>query len=111
MTPMGTITSYSDALNDAAAKKGESVQVTKDIMKFRERWRGQELQETLTIIQNTPGSSWVDKAKATQETIGPFESQVFPAFMTLVAKKQRWTALPDITEFYMQQVYRAQSIE
>merc|ERR1711972_170146 len=80
-------------------------------MNFRRKWSNEDLRETLTIIQNTPGSTWTEKAKATRETMSPFESNVFPAFMNLVAKKQRWTALPDITEFYMQQVYRAQSIE
>lgn len=110
----GPVYVYMNALMDAAAKSGESVPVTKDVMQYKKTYElmPQDLQESLSKALNKGESflSEVEKAEVWKEQFGPWESTVFPKFMTFLAKKRRLTTLFVLSEEYVAHLYQRQSI-
>lgn len=110
LAPGGPLVVYTDALIEAAAKKGESVPVTKDIMKIKQLFGDEEFLEKLTFVVNDLGTTEVAKAAGMIELLQPLESTVVPKFITFLAKKTRLLALKPICQEYVSALYNAQSI-
>merc|ERR1711920_266248 len=94
--------------------KGQSVPVTKDVMKLkaaleRPEW-SEEYWEYVELI-NTPFSDQLDQAKAIVDKFGPWESEVFPKFVIFLAKKRRLKALYPICQEFVAFTYMRASIE
>jgi len=134
----GPIFVYMQALMDTASKKGESVPVTKDVMKFKATMENlpKDLADEFEAAFNvggsppagmtedqiaaalTSGASWlrtrpvsdVEQAEVTLKKLGPWESTVFPKFVTFLAKKRRFANLQDICVSYVANLYIQQSI-
>ncbi|CAK0802331.1 unnamed protein product [Prorocentrum cordatum] len=109
----GPLVVYMDALIDAANNAGESVAVTKDVMRYkrlREKMTA-DMQFELATALNQPGTSELEQASATVEIMGPWESTVFPKFVTFLAKKRRFKSLRAICEEYVSFLYARESIE
>jgi len=111
--PSGPLVVYMDALVDAAAKSGESVVVTKDVMRFKRLMNSMdsELKFELTAALNTPAVTLLDQASAFVNELGPWESTVFPKFVTFLAKKRRLKQLKAICEEFVCHLYNRESIE
>jgi len=109
----GPLIVYMDALMDAASSKGENVVVTKDVMRFKKLMESMtdEMKFDITNAKNKPGISMLEEAKALEEGMGPWESTVFPKFMTFLAKKRRLKSMRAICEEYVSHLYERESIE
>jgi F-type H+-transporting ATPase subunit delta len=109
----GPLLVYMDALMDAAAKKSESVTVTKDVMRFKKLMESmdEDMKFELTSLLNRPGISILEEAGIITENMGPWESTVFPKFITFLAKKRRLKQLKPLCEEYVQHLYARESIE
>jgi len=134
----GPVFVYMQALMDAASKKEESVPVTKDVMKYKATMENlpKELADEFETAFNvggvapagmtedqiadalTRGASWLrtkpasdlEQAEVTLKKLGPWESTVFPKFVTFLAKKRRLGNLQEICESYIANLYIQQSI-
>jgi len=108
---------YMLALVDAAAKKGESVPVTKDIMKVRKFYemilddKLEVTQKYLDLIngQASVDMTDVDRAAEISKMMG-MESTVLPGFFRFLAKKRRFNGLSMIADYYMEELYKEQNI-
>jgi len=108
----GPIVTYAGALMEAAANKGQSVQVTKDVMRIKKRLQSQQFVREITEVMMDPATE--NQLVLCQEYIKifePFESDIMPKFMTFLAKKRRFESLRLITEQYMLEAYEQQGIE
>jgi len=110
LIPAGPVMAYSDALAVAATKKGESVPVTKDVMKVKGLFDDNQFKDELQFIVNNPTLEQTEKAASMIELMQPLESSVVPTFVTFLAKKRRLKALKSVTEAYMSTLYRTQNI-
>lgn len=112
LEPGGGIVAYSKALTDAAAQKGESVTVTKDVMKLKSSMEDHPDTPFLEnlLARNTPGISQVEEAELLIDLLKPLESKVFPAFLIFLAKKKRLVSLRRILNEYVQTLYLNQSV-
>jgi F-type H+-transporting ATPase subunit delta len=102
-----------DALMDAAAKKSESVTVTKDVMRYKNLMESmdEDLKFEMTSLLNRPGITILEEADAVTKSMGPWESTVFPSFIKFLAKKRRLKQLKPICQEYVQHLYARESIE
>jgi len=110
LTPKGPIVVYCEALVAAAAEKGESVPVSKDVMKVKKAYDEDEDFLHEMLAQNTPDWTQVDKAKLIVELLSPLESTVMPKFLIFLAKKKRLCSLKKIVQQYVQTLYISQSV-
>jgi len=110
LIPVGPVVAYSDALAVAASQKGESVPVTKDVMKVKGLFDDNKFKDELQFIVNNPTLEQTEKAAGMVELMQPLESSVVPTFVTFLAKKRRLKALQSVTEAYMATLYRTQNI-
>merc|ERR1719444_342552 len=108
--PGGPVVAYSDALAEAAAKQGESVPVTKDVMKVKSLFKDVDFMNELQFIVNNPTIALTDKATSMVELMQPLESSVLPKFVTFLAKKKRLQALQPVVDEYMTALYETQNI-
>eukprot|EP00418_Pyrodinium_bahamense_P066840 CAMPEP_0179094372 /NCGR_PEP_ID=MMETSP0796-20121207/43277_1 /TAXON_ID=73915 /ORGANISM="Pyrodinium bahamense, Strain pbaha01" /LENGTH=295 /DNA_ID=CAMNT_0020792043 /DNA_START=65 /DNA_END=952 /DNA_ORIENTATION=- len=106
----GPITVYTNALMDAATKKEEAVQVTKDVMKIKSLFLDEPFLDELTLVVNEVGQTELDKAKGMIKLFQPLESTVMEKFITFLAKKRRLLALKPICKEYVASLYDNQSI-
>merc|ERR1712151_587728 len=93
-----------------AAKTGESVPVTKDVMKVKALFKDEAFMQKLQFIVNNPSLSLLDRASSMVEMMQPLESSVVPKYVTFLAKKKRLQALRPIVEEYMSTLYETQNI-
>mmetsp|Transcript_102995 Transcript_102995/g.268305 ORF Transcript_102995/g.268305 Transcript_102995/m.268305 type:complete len:271 (-) Transcript_102995:182-994(-) len=108
---------YMKALVDAAAKKGESVPVTKDIMKVRKFYKlilDDQLEITQKYLDLINGQASVEmtdvgRAEEISKMMG-MESTVLPGFFRFLAKKRRFNGLSMIADYYMEELYKEQNI-
>mmetsp|Transcript_83493 Transcript_83493/g.269130 ORF Transcript_83493/g.269130 Transcript_83493/m.269130 type:complete len:275 (+) Transcript_83493:104-928(+) len=108
---------YTQALVEAAAKKGESVPVTKDIMKVRkfyEAMKNDQTEATMKYLDLINGQASVDmnnvERSAEISKMMGLESTVLPVFFRFLAKKQRFNGLGMIADYYMEELYKEQNI-
>jgi len=108
----GPVVTYANALIEAAAKKGESVQVTKDVMRMKKLLLNQLFQRKFAYLQSDPATyeSQLKLAPGYNDLFGPFESDIVPKFITFLAKKRRLPSLPKIVEHFMLEIYEQQGI-
>lgn len=101
---------FMQVLRDAAAKKGESVPVTKDVMKARKALRNEDfLMELEEYVGSVAGDEYVRAEKAI-EMMTNLESTVFPKFMLFLAKKNRSGLLETMMDHYIRTLYKTESI-
>jgi F-type H+-transporting ATPase subunit delta len=110
LMPGGPLVAYTDALSEAAAQKGESVPVTKDIMKLKALYNNREFLDELGLVVNDPSFSLVEKAEEMLKLMQPLESTVVPKFVVFLAKRKRLQALKPVTQEYMETLYETQKI-
>jgi len=106
----GPVAAYSKALADAAAKTGESVAVTKDVMMIRAKYDDEDFRQELVLVQNEPAQDVLVTASRTVRLLEPFESTVMKKFITFLAKKRRLVALLPVCKEYVAALYFSQSI-
>jgi len=111
LKPYGPVSAYSYALMDAAKKKQEAVPVTKDVMKIRKKFGDPEFKTAYYVENNRPFTSELKRAEIMKDLLKPLESEVTGKFITFLAKKRRLKGLPQIVEFYVNSLYREESIE
>eukprot|EP00959_Pyramimonas_sp_CCMP1952_P278164 5815070-Pyramimonas_sp.AAC.1 len=70
-----------------------------------------DMQFELTEALNIAGASEHSQASSTVEIMGPWESTVFPKFVTFLAKKRRFKSLRAVCEEYVSFLYARESIE
>jgi len=109
----GPLIVYMDALMDAAATSGESVAVTKDVMRYKTLMESMtdEMKFEITNANNKPGITILERAGVIVNGMGPWESTVFPKYITFLAKKRRLKSLRAICEEYVSHLYHRESIE
>merc|ERR1712039_331888 len=110
LNPSGAIVVYCQALMDGAAKKEESVSVTKDVMKLKDAFKDEEFLDKLHASINIPYLTPLEKVAIIEESCGKMESTVLPAFLKFLAKKQRLQSLNKILKEYVQRIYFDQKI-
>jgi len=120
LIPSGPLIVYMKALMDQAAKSGESVAVTKDVMRYKRVVEGEmmgtkELEEFYFKKNSLPelgtqDSKQIDMADLEIQYFGPWESTVFPKFIKFLAKKTRLPQLGAICQEYVSNLYVMQSI-
>jgi F0F1-type ATP synthase delta subunit len=116
LVPGGPVVYYSKALQDAAAEKGESVGVTKDLMRLKSLMQGHPDTPFLEDLsaRNTPGFTQLDEAELIIKLMvangGPLQSKTFPAFLKFLGKKKRMMSLGRILFVYVQTLYINQSV-
>jgi len=111
LKPYGPVSAYSYALMDAAKKKHEAVPVTKDVMKIRKKFEDPEFRTAYYVANNRPFTSELKRAEIMNDLLKPLESEVTEKFLTFLAKKLRLKGLPQIVGFYVNSLYREESIE
>jgi len=111
LKPYGPVSAYSYALMDAAKKTQQAVPVTKDVMKIRKKFTDAEFKTAYYVENNRPFTSELKRAEIMNELLAPLESEVTSKFITFLAKKRRLKGLPQIVEFYVNSLYREESIE
>jgi F-type H+-transporting ATPase subunit delta len=109
--PYGPVSAYSYALMDAAKKKQQAVPVTKDVMKIRKKFGDPEFRTEYYVENNRPFTTDLQRAEIMKRMLKPLESDVTEKFITFLAKKRRLKGLPQIVEFYVNSLYREESIE
>ena len=110
LAPGGPLVAYSDALIEAAAKQGETVPVTKDMMKIKKMLKDEAFLEELSLVVNALGTTEVMKAQGMVKLLSPLESKTVPKFIVFLAKKARLVALAPLAEEFVNTLYSAQSI-
>eukprot|EP00425_Heterocapsa_triquetra_P036961 CAMPEP_0195083470 /NCGR_PEP_ID=MMETSP0448-20130528/24408_1 /TAXON_ID=66468 /ORGANISM="Heterocapsa triquestra, Strain CCMP 448" /LENGTH=244 /DNA_ID=CAMNT_0040116681 /DNA_START=45 /DNA_END=779 /DNA_ORIENTATION=+ len=110
LTPGGPLIVYRDALVEAAAKKGESVAVTKDVMSIKSKLSDEATLEELTMVVNKLGTTELEKAEGMIKLFSPMTSSVMPKFITFLAKKKRLLALKPLCFEYINELYSQQAI-
>mmetsp|Transcript_36909 Transcript_36909/g.101584 ORF Transcript_36909/g.101584 Transcript_36909/m.101584 type:complete len:286 (+) Transcript_36909:81-938(+) len=100
---------YASALSGAAKKSGESVTVTKDVMKVKRLFVDEAFKEQLFTLINR-GLDQLDTANVFCEAFAPMESTVFPKFVKYLAKKRRLTSLKLICKEYVKGLYVSEQI-
>jgi len=110
LIPGGPVTAYSDALAEAASRQGESVPVTRDVMKVKGLFSDSKFLDELQFIVNNPTLSQTTKAAAMVDLMQPLESSVVPKFVVFIAKKKRLQALSPIATAYLNTLYSTQDI-
>jgi len=110
LRPGGPLVAYTDALSQAATQTGESVQVTKDVMKIKALFRDRAFLDDLQFVVNDPSKPVLKKASEMVELMQPLESTVMPKFVTFLAKKRRLQALKPMAVEYMSSIYKVQNI-
>merc|ERR1719188_1579013 len=110
LRPTGAIVVYTKALLDGAAKKGESVPVTKDIMALKVAYEDEDFLDKLHAAINMPYLSPLEKVDIVLGACPKMESTVVPAFLRFLAKKQRLISMKKILNEYVQNIYYTQSI-
>merc|ERR1712039_142638 len=70
-----------------------------------------EMKFELTDQLNVAGISMLESASVIINGMGPWESNVFPKFITFLAKKRRLQSLRPICEEYVSHLYCIESIE
>jgi len=111
LKPYGPVSAYSYALMDAAKKKQQAVPVTKDVMKIRKKFGDPEFRTAYYVENNRPFTTDLKRAEIMTNLLKPLESEVTEKFITFLAKKKRLKGLPQIVEFYVNSLYREESIE
>jgi len=111
LKPYGPVSAYSYALMDAAKKKAQAVPVTKDVMKIRKKFADPEFKTAYYVENNRPFTSDLKRAEIMKDMLKPLESEVTEKFITFLAKKRRLKGLPQIVQFYVNSLYREESIE
>ena len=110
LTPFGPVVTYAKALMDAAREKGEDVEVTKDVLMIKDKFKEEEWLDKLVTVQNDPRITEVQKAKKIVDLLTPLESTVMPKFIVFLAKKNRLNGIKVIMFEYVQSMYYKQSI-
>lgn len=110
LTPFGPVVTYARALMDAAREKGEDVEVTKDVLMIKDKFKEEEWLDKLVTVQNDPRITEVQKAKKIVDLLMPLESTVMPKFIVFLAKKNRLNGIKVIMFEYVQSMYYKQSI-
>merc|ERR1712039_887072 len=110
LRPMGASAVYCQALIDGAAKKGETVKVTKDVMMLKEAFKDEVFLAELHANINEPYMSALEKVNLFMKYSSKMESTVLPAFLKFLAKRQRLMSLNRILKEYVQRVYYNSSI-
>jgi len=110
LSPGGPVVAYTEALTDAAAKKGEPVLVTKDVMRLRMLFEDDDFLDELLYVNNEVGRSDLDRARDMIKLMQPLESTVLPKFVIFLAKKKRLMALKPICKEYVASLYFTNSI-
>jgi len=100
---------YTTALTEAAAKMGESVTVTKDVLRVKKLFVDEDFKDTLFTLLNR-GLDQLEKASALCKAFEPLESKVFPKYVTYLAKKRRLQSLGLICKEYIKALYRSENI-
>jgi ATP synthase F1 delta subunit len=116
--PTGPIYVYMKALMEASAKKGESVPVTKDVMKYKATMEkpDEDLMKKMQVEITEDGHPHafndreVIQAQKMVALLGPWESTVFPKFVTFLAKKDRLDQLLMMCQQFVVHLYDQQSI-
>jgi len=111
LKPYGPVSAYSYALMEAAKKKHEAVPVTKDVMKIRKKFADDDFKTAYFVENNRPMISELRKAEIMIDMLKPLDSEVTEKFITFLAKKRRLKGLPLIVDFYVNSLYREESIE
>lgn len=101
---------FMQVLRDAAAKKGESVPVTKDVMKARKALKDNDFCMELDEYVGSVGGDEYARAEKAIELMSNLESTVFPKFMLFLSKKNRWGLLETVMDHYMRALYKTESI-
>jgi len=101
---------YMTALQEAASKQGEAVQVSKDVMKVNDFYSDEEFLVQLSEITAEYGITELDKAAAIIDKMGTLESSVFPKFLKYLAKKRRLGAVVAICEEYIKNLYETNGV-
>lgn len=96
---------YMTALQEAASKQGEAVQVSKDVMKVKDLYNSDDFLEELGMTTHEFGVPELEKVSALLESIGDLESTVFPKFLNYLAKKKRLGSVLAICEEYVKDLY------
>jgi len=108
----GPIVTYANALIEAAAKKGESVQVTKDVMRMKKLLHNQQFQKEFNLLLSDPDRmEQISLVEGYNKLFGPYESDILPKYIGFLAKKRRLPQMPQILEHFMVEVYEQQGIE
>mmetsp|Transcript_14826 Transcript_14826/g.31057 ORF Transcript_14826/g.31057 Transcript_14826/m.31057 type:complete len:287 (-) Transcript_14826:283-1143(-) len=107
----GPIMAYVRALMDGAEKAEESVAVTKDVMKIRDKMLDEEFCVELKLVVNEPLQNELETAKRMVKLLQPLESTVVEKFMVFLAKKKRLMSLMPICKEFTTSMYETQSIE
>jgi F-type H+-transporting ATPase subunit delta len=110
LAPGGPLVAYTDALIEAAAKQGETVPVTKDMMKVKKMLKDEAFLEELSLVVNALGTTEVMKAQGMVKLLSPLESKTVPKFIVFLAKKARLVALAPLAEEFVNTLYSTQSI-
>lgn len=110
LTPGGPLVAYAAALAQAAAKKGESVPVTKDLMKIKRLYKDMDWMDELMVVVDNPQLDAEGKAKGMAELMQPLESSVVPKFLTFLSKSRRLDALRYLADEYLATLYETQQI-
>jgi ATP synthase F1 delta subunit len=121
LIPSGPLIAYMKALMDQGAKSGESVAITKDVMRYKRIMEGEmmgtkELEEFYYKKNSLPELGTEDPTKQVAiadleiQYFGPWESTIFPKFIKFLAKKTRLAQLGAICQEYMSNLYVMQSI-
>jgi len=109
LAPGGPLVVYTEALIEAATKKGETVPVTKDMMKVKAMLKDEAFLDELSLVVNALGTTEVAKAQGMVKMLG-LQSTVVPKFIVFLAKKKRLVALKPLAEEYVNTLYSTQSI-
>lgn len=97
-------------LRDGAAKKGETVPVTKDVMTARKCLSNQDYGMALSEFEGAESNSEYDTAAEAVRLMGDLESTVFPQFVKFLAKKNRLQLLEPMMDHYVSTLYKTESI-
>merc|ERR1712129_180485 len=82
-----------------------------DVMKIRKKFADPEFKTAYYVENNRPFTSDLKRAEIMKDMLKPLESEVTEKFITFLAKKRRLKGLPQIVQFYVNSLYREESIE
>jgi ATP synthase F1 delta subunit len=100
---------FVNVLETAAAKKEQSVAVTKDVMKVKKLFNDEAFKDKLLYVVNIQLTK-LEEADEMLKLFGDLDSEVFPKFVVYLAKKNRLHQLNLICKEYVAGLYRSQSI-
>merc|ERR1712190_368363 len=90
--------------------KGDTVVVTKDVMKLKDAFKDEAFLDELHANINVPYLSPLEKVEIIMKFCPKMESTVLPTFVKFLAKRQRLMSLNRILKEYVQRVYYNSSI-